>query len=76
MSAVLRLLLQLAGLAKALIALWTMRRERAAGREEAITRIREANDAAIARALEARARRRIHDAGDGGLRADDGFRRD
>ncbi len=69
------LALKLAELLAALAGLWKSHRERRAGRAEAILEHRERTDAALAKADDARARRRGRDAA-GGLREDDGFRRD
>lgn len=52
------------------------KRDRDAGRNEAITEQHEKNDEAVTTANDARARQRELDAAAGGLLQDDGFRRD
>ena len=70
------LFLKFVELVAALMAAWKSYRERRAGRAEAILEQRERTDAAAQKAVAARAHRRELDADPGGLRENDGFRRD
>ncbi len=68
--------LELLRLLASLIAFFRSRREREAGRLEAVLDQKSDNEHAIRTADEARLRARIRDDSADGLRADDGFRRD
>ena len=72
----LSLVIKLTALLHGLLAAWRSQRERKAGRLEAVAEQQRANDVAVAAAADARRRRGRLDADPGGVREDDGFRRD